>query len=57
MAYVGAVPGDPDSVTVSTTDPALVTIWMGTSGATDLTREAAEDLAGLLMRAVRELGG
>ena len=57
MVYVGAVPGDPDSVTVSTTDPALVTLWVGTSGATDLTREAAEDLAGLLMRAVCELGG
>jgi hypothetical protein len=42
---------------VSTTDPDLVTLWLETSGATDLTRDAAEQLAGLLMRAVRELGG
>ncbi len=56
MANLGTVPGDPDAVTVSTTDPDLVTLWLETSG-TDLTREAAEQLAGLLMRAVRELGG
>jgi hypothetical protein len=30
---------------------------MGASGATDLTREAAEELAALLVRAVRQLGG
>jgi hypothetical protein len=55
--YVGAIPGDPDEVIVSTNDPDLVSVWMGASGATDLTREAAEELAALLMRAVRELGG
>jgi hypothetical protein len=55
--YVGAISGDPDEVIVSTNDPDLVTVWMGASGATDLTREAAEELAALLMRAVRELGG
>jgi hypothetical protein len=42
---------------VSTNDPDLVTVWMGASGATDLTRETAGDLVTLLMRAVRELGG
>ncbi|HEY2957082.1 MAG TPA: hypothetical protein VGM21_02575 [Actinomycetota bacterium] len=42
---------------MSTNDPDMVTVWIGTAGATDLTREAAEDLAALLMRAVRELGG
>jgi hypothetical protein len=42
---------------VSTTDPDLVTLWLDASGATDLTRDAAEQLAGLLMRAVRQLGG
>jgi hypothetical protein len=51
--YLGAIPGDPDEVIVSTNDPDMVTVWMGASGATDLTREAAEDLAALLMRAVR----
>jgi len=30
---------------------------LGASGATDLTRDAAEKLAGLLRRAVRQLGG
>jgi hypothetical protein len=55
--YLGAIPGDPDEVMVSTNDPDLVIVWMGPSGATDLIREAAEDLAALLMRAVRELGG
>jgi hypothetical protein len=42
-------------VIVSTNDPDKVTVWMGASGATDLTQEAAEDLAALLMRAVRQL--
>jgi hypothetical protein len=51
--YLGAIPGDPDEVIVSTNDPDMVTVWMGASGATDLTREAAEDLAALLMRVVR----
>jgi hypothetical protein len=55
--YLGAIPGDPDEVIVSTNDPDKITVWMGASGASDLTREAAEDLAALLMRAVRELGG
>jgi hypothetical protein len=55
--YLGAIPGDPDEVIVSTNDPDMVTVWMGASGATDLTREAAEDLAVLLIRAVRQLGG
>lgn len=31
-----------------------MTLWQG---GTDLTREAAEELAALLMRAVRALGG
>jgi hypothetical protein len=44
-------------VIVSTNDPDKVTVWMGASGATDLTQEAAEDLAALLMRAVRQLQG
>jgi hypothetical protein len=55
--YLGTIAGDPDEVIVSTNDPDKITVWMGASGATDLTREAAEDLAALLMRAVRELGG
>jgi hypothetical protein len=55
--YLGAIPGDPDEVIVSTNGSDKVTVWMGASGATDLTREAAEDLAALLLRAVRELGG
>jgi hypothetical protein len=57
MANLGTVPGEPDAVTVSTTDPDLVTLWLEASGATDLTRDAAEVLAGLLIRAVRQLGG
>jgi hypothetical protein len=56
MATVGSVPGDPDEILVTTTDPDKVTLWLA-SGETDLTREAAQDLAALLMRAVRELGG
>ena len=55
--YLGAIPGDPDEVIVSTNDPDKVTVWMGAAGATDLSREAADELAALLMRAVRELGG
>jgi hypothetical protein len=42
---------------VSTTDADLVTLWLETRGATHLTRTAAEALTGLLMWAVRELGG
>ena len=42
---------------MTTTDPAQITVWLGLPGPTDLTREAAEELAGLLMRAVGELGG
>jgi hypothetical protein len=42
---------------VSTTDPDRVTVWLGAAGATDLTRRDAEDLAALLLRAVRQLGG
>jgi hypothetical protein len=57
MAHVGDVPGDPDAVTVSTTGPATITLWLETAGVTDLTRESAERLAGLLMTAVRQLGG
>jgi hypothetical protein len=44
---LGTVPGDPDKVTV----------WLGASGETDLTRREAEELAALLLRAVQELGG
>jgi hypothetical protein len=57
MANLGPIVGDPDEITVTTTDPDRITIWLGLAGATDLTREAAEELAALLMRAVRELGG
>jgi hypothetical protein len=57
MANLGTVPGEPEPVIISTTDPALVTLWLGASGATDLTREATEELAAQLLRAVRELGG
>jgi hypothetical protein len=54
---LGTVPGDPDEILVSTTDPDKVTVWLGTAGATDLTRADAEELAALLLRAVRQLGG
>jgi hypothetical protein len=47
MVNLGTVPGDPDKVTV----------WLGASGETDLTRREAEELAALLLRAVQELGG
>jgi hypothetical protein len=57
MPTVGSVPGDPDGVAVSTTDQSTITLWLQSGGATDLTREAAEQLAGLLMTAVRRLGG
>jgi hypothetical protein len=49
MANVGAVQGDPDSVTVSTTDPALVTIWTYLAGVAVLSGSllgAAIDAAG-----------
>jgi hypothetical protein len=57
MPTVGSVPGDPDGVAVSTTDQNTITIWLQSGDTTDLTREAAEQLAGLLMTAVRRLGG
>jgi hypothetical protein len=57
MANLGSIVGDPDEITVTTTDPDRLTVWLGLAGATDLTREAAGELAALLMRAVRELGG
>jgi hypothetical protein len=57
MPTVGSVPGDPDGVAVSTTDESTVTVWLQSGDTTDLTREAAEQLAGLLMTAVRRLGG
>jgi hypothetical protein len=57
MANVGSVPGDPDGVAVSTTSPSTVTLWLQSGDATDLTREAAEQLGGLLMMAVRHLDG
>jgi hypothetical protein len=57
MVNLGTVPGDPDEVLVSTTDPDKVTLWLGAAGATDLTRRDAEELAALLLRGVRELGG
>ena len=50
------VPGAPDEVTVSTTDPDKVTAWLGAAGATGLTRRDAEELAALRC-AVRQLGG
>ncbi len=54
---LGTTSGDPDEVTVSTTDPDKVTVWLGATGATDPTRPDAEELAALLLRAVRQLGG
>jgi hypothetical protein len=57
MANLGSIVGDPDEITVTTTDPDRITVWLGLAGATDLTREAVGELAALLMRAVRELGG
>jgi len=57
MVNLGTVPGDPDEILVSTTDPDKVTVWLGAAGATDLTRKDAEELAALLLRAVRQLGG
>ncbi len=44
---LGTTSGDPDEVTVSTTDPDKVTVWLGATGATDLTRPDAEELAAL----------
>ena len=40
-----------------TTDQSTITLWLQSGETTDLTREAAEQLAGLLMTAVRRLGG
>jgi hypothetical protein len=57
MVNLGSVPGDPDEITVSTTDPDKVTVWLGAAGATDLSRRQAEELAALLLRAVRQFGG
>jgi hypothetical protein len=57
MVNLGTIPGDPDEIAISTTDPDKVTVWLGVAGATDLTRKQAEELAALLLRAVRELGG
>jgi hypothetical protein len=57
MPNIGTVPGDPDGIAVSTTNERTITVWLESGDATDLTREAAEQLAGLLMTAVRRLGG
>lgn len=57
MPNIGSVPGDPDGIAVSTTNESTITIWLESGDATDLSREAAEQLAGLLMTAVRRLGG
>jgi hypothetical protein len=56
MPTVGSVPGDLDGVAVSTTNENTITLWLQSGDTTDLTREAAEQLAGLLMMAVRRLG-
>jgi hypothetical protein len=55
MVNLGTVLGDPDEITVSTTDPDKVTVWLGAAGETDLTRRKAEEFAALLLRAVREI--
>jgi hypothetical protein len=57
MTNVGSVPGDPYGIAVSTTTPTTITLWLEGGDTTDLTREDAERLAGLLMTAVRRLGG
>lgn len=57
MTNVGTVPGDLYGVAVATTTPSTITLWLESGDATDLTREDAERLAGLLMTAVRRLGG
>jgi hypothetical protein len=44
---VSTIPGDLDEITV----------WLGAVRATDLTRRDAQELAALLVRAVRQLGG
>jgi hypothetical protein len=54
---LAASQGDPDGVAVSTTDQSTITLWLQSGDSTDLTREAAEQLAALLMTAVRRLGG
>jgi hypothetical protein len=57
MVNLGTIPGGPVEILVSTTDPDKVTVWLGAAGATDLSRKQAEELAALLLRAVRQLGG
>jgi hypothetical protein len=57
MTHVGSIPGDPYSVAVSTTTPTTITLWLEGGDTTDLSRDDAERLAGLLMAAVRCLGG
>jgi hypothetical protein len=57
MPLVGSVEGDPNGVAVVTTDANTISLCLQSGDATDLTREAAEHLAGLLMRAVRRLAG
>jgi hypothetical protein len=42
MVNLGTVLGDPDEVTVSTTDPDRVIVCWARPGATDLTRKDAE---------------
>lgn len=37
MPTVGSVPGDPDGVAVSTTDPSTITLWLQSGDTTDLT--------------------
>jgi hypothetical protein len=57
MPLVGTIPGDPYGVAVSTTNENTITVWLQSGDTTDLSREAAEQLAALLMTAVRRLGG
>jgi len=48
--------GDPDEVTVGTTYPDKVTVWLGATGAADPTRSTPRSWPPYL-RAVRQLGG
>jgi hypothetical protein len=57
MPTVGTVPGDPYGVAIATTNESTITPWLQSGDTTDLTREDAERLAGLLMTAVCRLGG
>jgi hypothetical protein len=57
MPNIGSVPGDPYGVAIATTNESTITVWLESGDATDLTRDDAERLAGLLMTAVRRLGG